>query len=500
MLNSVVSKPFLRPVFLLNGWFCPLTGNFVRTVATMLRNPHESALNGRNPLVRVTGLMSRCREPCFSRRGLFQSCGIRNNKDYYSILNVKPTADVKEIKKAYIALAKQFHPDVNRDNPDAARKFQEVAEAYEVLSDDNKRFQYDQMRSAKEQFRGSPREHSMGSTSGFSSSRDAFNFHSTTDPEELFRRIFRDAFGTSPNFGGGNGRWENNFYDNGSESPSMRQSQVNVELSFEEAAKGVSRKLSLDILGTCPDCKGSKCARGHKPIACSVCKGTGMENLQTGPFFLQSTCRACYGQKYRIEHPCRACKGKGKRYEKKTVSVNIPAGVMDGHTLLVNIQNHEVFLNLQISKSTYFKRDNDDVHTDVWITVSQAILGGTISIRGVYENILIKIPPGTSSHDRLCLTGKGIKRMNSPGYGDHYVHFKIKVPSTLSSEQKAIIKAFASMENNVDGSVNEVRSSFGWGAAINGEDRSRISEALKRFCTALTGNAKSINNRQATSG
>ncbi|KAI0984498.1 hypothetical protein GJ496_008550 [Pomphorhynchus laevis] len=401
------------------------------------------------------------------------------NKDYYKILNVNPDATLKEIKKAYIDLAKKYHPDVNKNNNDAANKFQEVAEAYEVLSDQNKRFEYDQLKNARSQFGGEgTTRHSSGFPSG-----SGFHFHSTTNPEELFRRIFQDAFGTKSDFS----HWANDF-NSGDEQfaqQPFKQSQVTIELSFEEAIKGAKKRFELETLTTCDSCNGSKCAPGHNPVPCSVCRGTGMENLQTGPFFMQSTCRSCYGRKRRIEHPCRKCNGKGVRYEQKEVAVNIPAGVVDGHTLLVNMKNQEIFINLKVAKSNYFRRDNDDVHTDVLISVAQAILGGTKRIKGVYEDLLITIPKGTSSHQTLCFTGKGIRRLNSKGCGDHYVHFKINVPKSLSAEQKALMQAYAELETNMEGTVNESNIS-----EPHGEQVSRIVEMLRRICHAIAGNEK----------
>jgi DnaJ family protein A protein 3 len=172
----------------------------------------------------------------------------------------------------------------------------------------------------------------------------------------------------------------------------------------------------------------NRCDGDHKPVRCPYCQGTGMETISTGPFVMRSTCRMCHGTRLHIKNPCRECNGKGSTQQRKTVEIPVPAGVDDGQTIRMQTGNKELFITFRVAKSDYFRRDGADIHTDADITLSQAILGGTISIGGLYENVTLKIPSGTSSHTRIRLANKGMRRINSYGHGDHYVHIKIKVP------------------------------------------------------------------------
>lgn len=171
-----------------------------------------------------------------------------------------------------------------------------------------------------------------------------------------------------------------------------------------------------------------RCQEGHKPVKCPYCNGTGMETISTGPFVMRSTCRACRGTRMYIKHPCTECGGKGKTQQRKAVNIIVPAGVEDGQTIRRRVGNKELFITFRVTRSDYFRRDGADIHTDADITLAQAILGGSTTIQGLYEDITIKIPPGSSSHTRIRLNNKGMRRFNSYGHGDHYVHLKIKVP------------------------------------------------------------------------
>jgi DnaJ family protein A protein 3 len=154
-----------------------------------------------------------------------------------------------------------------------------------------------------------------------------------------------------------------------------------------------------------------------------------MESIQTGPFFMRTTCRACHGRRETITKKCIDCDGKGQTVQSKRVSVPVPAGVEDGQTMRINVGKQEVFITFKVASSTIFRREHEDVHSDISISISQAILGGSAKIKGIYEDHTLKIPSGTQSHQRFLLSGKGIKRVHSAGYGDHYVYIKIKVPT-----------------------------------------------------------------------
>ncbi|XP_035232727.1 protein tumorous imaginal discs, mitochondrial-like, partial [Stegodyphus dumicola] len=305
--------------------------------------------------------------------------------------------------KIFFQLAKKSHPDINKGDPEAEAKFQELSEAYEVLGDETKRKQYDQ----------------WGTTGEFAGSGGGFQgFSSSIDPEELFRNIFQ-GFRT--------GFPESDFAES---QFGFGSHEVEMKLTFEQAARGVNKNISLSISDTCPNCNGQRCQPGTKPVKCTFCNGTGMESLSRGPFIYGSTCRKCHGTKVLIKDPCTVCDGKGTTVQRKVVIVPVPEGIEDGQTIRMQItRKKELFIRFRVAKSDYFRRDGPDIHSDVTISVCQALLGGSLRVRGLHEEIILKIPPCTSSHTRMRLEGKGIKRVTSYGYGDHYIYIKIKVPS-----------------------------------------------------------------------
>ncbi|XP_002138555.2 protein tumorous imaginal discs, mitochondrial isoform X1 [Drosophila pseudoobscura] len=371
-------------------------------------------------------------------------------KDYYTTLGVAKNANGKDIKKAYYQLAKKYHPDTNKEDPDAGRKFQEVSEAYEVLSDDQKRREYDTYGQTAENmsrqgggFGGGGGGAGPFGPEGFSQS---WQFRSTIDPEELFRKIF------------GEGNFRTNSFDDFADSKfGFGQAQEMVmDLTFAQAARGVNKDVNVNVVDECPKCAGSKCEPGTKPGRCQYCNGTGFETISTGPFVMRSTCRYCQGTRQYIKYPCSECEGKGKTVQRRKVTVPVPAGIENGQTVRMQVGSKELFVTFRVERSDYFRRDGADVHTDVAISVSQSVLGGTVRVQGVYEDQWINIEPGTSSHHKHTLRGKGLKRVNAHGHGDHYVHIKIDVPRKLSKEQRALIEAFAELELDTPGKIHGV--------------------------------------------
>uniref|UniRef100_A0A2M4CIG3 DnaJ homolog l(2)tid, mitochondrial n=1 Tax=Anopheles darlingi TaxID=43151 RepID=A0A2M4CIG3_ANODA len=371
----------------------------------------------------------------------FYTSYILRKKDYYSTLGVTKNASPKEIKKAYYQLAKKYHPDTNKDDPDAGRKFQEVSEAYEVLSDETKRSEYDTYGQTSEQMgrSGGGRPGAGAGPQGFSQN---WQFRSTIDPEELFRKIF------------GDGGFQSGFDDFSDSKFGFGGAQeIIMNLTFAQAARGVNKDIDVNVVDTCQKCSGSRCEPGTKPGKCQYCNGTGMETISTGPFVMRSTCRYCQGTRMYIKYPCLECGGKGQTVQRKRVTVPVPAGIEDEQMVRMNVGSKEIFIKFKVEKSRYFRRDGADVHTDASISLSQAVLGGTIRVQGVYEDQTIQIPPGTSSHKVINLTGKGLRRVNSYGSGNHYIHLKIQTPTKLTTQQKALLQAYAELEEDTPGQI-----------------------------------------------
>ncbi|XP_022901527.1 protein tumorous imaginal discs, mitochondrial-like isoform X2 [Onthophagus taurus] len=374
-------------------------------------------------------------------RKFHKSSGYFADKDYYEVLGVSKNASSSEIKKAYYKLAKKYHPDVNKNDPDAAKKFQSVSEAYEILGDDSKRKQYDTWGSTADQMGAG-----MGARSGGGAGPQGFSqswqYQSTIDPEELFRKIFGDS-GFSKSF---DDFTESNFGFGEAQ-------EIVVRISFAQAARGTNKDIHINVVDTCPKCTGSRCEPGTKATKCSFCDGTGFETVTRGPFIMRSTCRYCEGTRMFIKHKCTECHGKGSTVQRKKVTVPVPAGIEDGQTVRMPLGKKELFVTFRVDKSDYFKREGPDVYTEADVSISQAALGGTIRIQGLYEDHTLQIMPGTSSHTRLRLSGKGMKKVDGYGHGDHYVTFKITVPKCLSKKQRALLLAYAELETDTPGQI-----------------------------------------------
>lgn len=266
----------------------------------------------------------------------FYTNGRLSQKDYYQILGVAKNSAAKDIKKSYYQLAKKYHPDTNKDDPDANRKFQEVSEAYEVLSDETKRREYDTYGQTSEQM---GRAGGAGPGHGPQGFAQNWQFRSTVDPEELFRKIFGDsnAFGQQQGFD----EFSDSQYGFGGAQ------EIIMNLTFAQAARGVNKDVNLNVVDTCPKCTGSRCEPGTKPARCQYCNGTGMETISTGPFVMRSTCRYCQGTRQFIKYPCTECDGKGQNVQRKKITVPVPAGVENGQTVRMSVGRKEVFITFK---------------------------------------------------------------------------------------------------------------------------------------------------------
>jgi molecular chaperone DnaJ len=354
------------------------------------------------------------------------------NKDYYEILGVDKNASKEDIKKAYKKLAKQYHPDLNKDKPNAADKFKEINEAAAVLGDDKKREHYDRFGSAGE---------------GFSGYEGGFDF-SDFDMSNGFD--FGDIFDAV--FGGGGSR-------RGFRQSRKRGSDLRYELNItlEEAATGTKKKITYPRYEVCDKCKGSGAKSNSDVKICPDCKGSGyVKRTQRTPFGIFSTtaaCRRCSGEGKIIDNPCNECNGEGRVEKTKKLEIDIPKGVYTGAQLRIPGQGEagekgastgDLYIYINILKHDIFERRNNDILTEVNISYVQAVFGDEIEVPTLSGKAKMTIPQGTQTHTLFRLKGKGMPSLhNNYNYGDEYVKVKIIVPQKLSKKQKDILMDYA---------------------------------------------------------
>ncbi|MGL4361913.1 MAG: molecular chaperone DnaJ [Cellulosilyticaceae bacterium] len=353
-------------------------------------------------------------------------------KDYYDVLGVQKDAGDQEIKKAYRKLAKKYHPDTGSGDAEKEAKFKEATEAYEILSDQEKRGAYDRFgHSAFEQ---------GGAGGGFGG--EGFDF----DMGDIFGSVFGDIFG-----GGGGGRQRQRGPQPGQD---VRQT---IQIDFEEAAFGCEKEIQINTSETCATCKGTKAKPGTQAKTCQKCGGTGqirvMQRTMLGSMQSVQTCDACHGTGKIISDPCTACRGQGKIRVSKKITVTIPAGIDHGQTLRISgkgeagdlgAPNGDLLLTVYIKAHEFFERRDMNVHMRMPISFTQAALGAELSIPTLDGNVKFSIQEGTQSGTTFRVQGKGIPSIrNKKHRGDQYVEVYIEVPRNLSSKQKNLLKEFA---------------------------------------------------------
>ena len=356
-----------------------------------------------------------------------------DKRDYYEVLGVEKSASEDEIKKAFRKLARQYHPDLHPDDKQAEAKFKEVNEAYEVLSDKEKRAKYDQVGHAAfdPSYGGGAGGGGFGGFGGFSDVGD----------------IFESFFG-GMGFGGSRSSNPNAPRRGG-------DIETSVSLDFMEACKGVKKTVRINRSETCPDCKGSGAAAGTQPKTCPDCNGTGTRRVtQRTPFgniSQQTVCTRCGGRGKIVDNPCRTCSGKGVVKKSAEREVEIPAGIDDGQTLRVQGGGHagtnggqygDLHIRVDVRPDPIFERDGYDVWTEVPLTYTQAALGGEIIVPTVDGKVKYTVPEGIQVGTTVRLRGKGIKKLYRTDRGDHYLKITVEIPKNLTKEQKAKLKAF----------------------------------------------------------
>lgn len=357
-----------------------------------------------------------------------------DKRDYYEVLGVDKNADASTIKKAYYKLAKQYHPDTNPGDKVAEEKFKEANEAYEVLSDADKKAKYDQFGHAAFEQGG------MGG--GFDGGFGGFDFGDLGD-------IFGNIFGGG--FGGGNSGARRNGPRRGDDIGAT------VTITFEEAAFGVKKDVSYNRIQKCPDCAGSGATKGTSPETCSVCGGSGQRRVvqRMGGMQFQSTvtCDACRGTGKIIKNPCDNCRGTGFIKVVKKLGVSIPAGIDDGERIALRGEGcdgrnggsaGDLIITVRVKRHNIFEREGYNIYCEVPLTISEATLGAEISIPTLEGEMKYTIPEGTQPGTRFTVKQKGIPYVNNSGKrGDLIFTVNVEVPRGLSGKQKDLLRAFA---------------------------------------------------------
>ena len=364
-----------------------------------------------------------------------------NKKDYYEVLGVSKNATDSEIKSAFRKLAKKYHPDVSKE-PDAAEKFKECQEAYAVLSDQNKRQQYDQFGHAA--FQGG-----AGGAGGFSN----FDFGDMSD-------IFEDLFGGLGGFGGFSGFSSSGNRRNANGPRKGNDVLYRMTIDFEDAIYGTKKELNLDVIDTCPECDGKG---GHNPSTCSTCRGSGTitseQRTILGSFLTKTTCPDCSGSGTSFEKKCSNCKGKGTIKKNKTITITIPAGIDTDNRLRIagkgeagtnGGRSGDLYVEFTVRDHEFYERDLDDIYIELPLTITEATLGCKKEIPTLYGNVTLTIPAATNSGDKLRLKGKGVENVSTKKKGDMYVVADIIIPSKLTKEQKKLFEQLSqtSLDNS----------------------------------------------------
>ena len=354
-----------------------------------------------------------------------------SKRDYYDVLGVNRNVGEDEIKKVYRKLAMEHHPDRNPDNPKSEERFKEAKEAYEILSDPNKRAAYDQHGHA-----GVDPSMAGGGPQGFS---------------DTFGDIFGDIFG-----GQGN---RSNVY----RGADLR---YNMEITLEQAARGTETKIRVPTMESCEACHGSGAKQGTSPSTCPTCNGHGQVRMQQGFFSIQQTCPKCHGSGKFVSNPCGKCSGSGRIKQHKTLSVKIPAGVDDGDRIRLSGEGEagvnggpsgDLYVVVNLLAHSVFQRDHNDLHCEMPISFTTAALGGELEVPTIDGYAKIKVPAETQSGKIFRLRGKGIKGIRSHVHGDLLCHLVVETPVKLTTRQKELLHELETL-NQKDSSRHSPRT------------------------------------------
>lgn len=370
-----------------------------------------------------------------------------NKRDYYEVLGVQKGASEDELKQAFRKLSRKYHPDFNPGDKEAEEKFKEINEAYEVLSDPEKRSRYDQFGHAGVD----PSYGGGGFGGGFSG-----GFGDMGDISDIFSSFF-GGFGSSSR--------------SNPNAPRRGQDiQKSVVIGFMDACKGINTDIRISRMEVCPDCHGSGAAAGSSAETCPDCHGTGQVKVtQRTPFGMissQKPCSKCGGKGSIIKNPCPKCRGGGRVSVEKTITVSIPAGIDDGQTIRSAGQGHgginggpagDLLTTVTVRPDAIFERDGYDIHVNIPVTFTQAVLGDELTVPTIDGNVSYNMPEGTQNETVFRFKGKGVKKINRSDRGDQYVHVNVEIPKNLNKKQKDLLREF---ENSMTDSNYNNRTSF----------------------------------------
>lgn len=373
---------------------------------------------------------------------------MNNKRDYYEVLGVSKTATDEEIKRAFRVLAKKYHPDVNKEEG-AAEKFKEIGEAYSVLSDKNKRAQYDQYGHAAFE----------GAQGGAGFDMGDINL------DDILSNIFGGGFGGfSGSFSG---------FGGGRSSSRARRGEdmlMHIRLSFEEAVNGCKKDIKVNVTESCDECNGKG---GFGETTCSTCGGRGVIREQQSTLFgvmqTQKTCPDCRGEGKTFKEICRCCDGEGRVSKNKTLTVTVPAGIDTGNQLRLSGKggaginggpNGDIYLEFVVEEHKYFERHEDDIYLELPVTITDVILGCKKEIPTLTGSGYVEIKPGTQNYTKLKLKGKGIKGVNSRTPGDMYVVVNVIIPTKLNKKQKDLIKELSETDLETESEFKEFKKSL----------------------------------------
>lgn len=379
-------------------------------------------------------------------------------RDYYEVLGVSKTASADELKKAFRKKAMEAHPDRNPGDASAEARFKEINEAYNILSDADQRAAYDQMgHAAFDQSMGGRRGSAGGG--GFENFADVF--------EEMFGDFMGSGPRRGPRGGGGNSRGQDLRYD--------------MEISLEDAFRGVQKTIDVRTSVTCETCNGSGAARGAQPTTCTTCNGLGRVRMQQGFFTIERTCPACGGSGKMIKDPCGTCGGSGRQQKIKKLQVNIPAGVEDGTRVrmagegeagLRGAQPGDLYIFLTLKPHDFFRRDGNNIHCRVPIPMVTAAMGGTVEVPTIDgTRARLSIPAGTQSGQQFRLRMKGMSILHSTLRGDMYVEAKVETPVNLTRRQRELLQEFQAIAHGDTADGPEMSKGKDNGAATVTENK-----------------------------